>query len=378
MTTTAVFDEFKRLEHEFKSAIDRRDDAATERLNNAIADLEGKMRDMEKAANRPSVEGHSAEDAESKSAFTAYMRKGDKLEAKAMSTLVQTEGGYTVPKQLAQAILLAKQDIPALRSVANVISVSTPDFRIPFSPTGAAAAWTGEKDVRNETAAPTIVEIVPKFGELTAKPFVTQTLLEDSAYDIESFIISSVATEFARAEGAAFINGDGVNKPSGLLSVTTALTADSARAFGTVQHVTSGAAADITSADKLMALTMSLKAGYRSNGKWLANRDALLRARVLKDSTGQFIWRAGLEAGQASTLLGYEVVEDENMPAVAAGSLSMAFGDFKAAYTIADRIGVSMIRDIYSHDPYVAFKTRMRVGGVVVDTNAYKLLKTGA
>jgi HK97 family phage major capsid protein len=378
MTTTAVFAEFKRLEHEFKSAIDRRDDAATERLNNAIADLEGKMRDMEKAANRPSVEGHSAEDAEAKSAFTAYMRKGDKIEAKAMSTLVPTEGGYTVPKQLAQAILLAKQDVPALRSIANVISVSTPDFRIPFSPTGAAAAWTGEKDVRNETAAPTIVEIVPKFGELTAKPFVTQTLLEDSAYDIESFIISSVATEFARSEGAAFVNGDGVNKPSGLLNVTSALTGDATRAFGTVQHVTSGAAADITSPEKLVALTMSLKAGYRANGKWLTNRDALLRARVLKDSTGQFIWRAGLEAGQASTLLGYEVVEDENMPAVAAGSLSMAFGDFKAAYTIADRVGVSMIRDIYSHDPYVAFKTRMRVGGVVVDTNAYKLLKTGA
>ncbi|WP_434404771.1 phage major capsid protein [Sphingobium sp. DN12] len=377
------FNELKTLEHEFKAAIDRKDEAATERLNDAISAQEAKMRDLEKLVNRASVENeNAAADQEAKSAFLGYMRRGATAEFKAMSVTggnpVGSEGGYTVPKQLAAAILTAKQDMGALRSVANVISVSTPDFRIPFSPAGAAAVWVGEKDVRSETNAPTIVEITPKFGELTAKPFVTQTLLEDSAYDIEQFVIASVATEFARAEGAAFINGDGVNKPSGLLNVTTALTGDATRAFGSVQHITSGAATDITNADKLLATTMALKAGYRVNAKWLTNRDGLLRARILKDANGQYIWRAGLEAGQASTLLGYEVVEDEFMPAVAAGSLSMAFGDFKAAYTIADRVGISMIRDIFSHDPYVAFKTRMRVGGVVVDTNAYKLLKTGA
>lgn len=378
MSNTALFDELKRLEHEFKSSIDRNDEAATVRLNNAIADVEAKMKDLEKAANRASVEGVSAADQEAKSAFLAYARAGDTPEVKAMSALVPGEGGYTVPKQLADSIRVAVQDASPFRSIASVITVSTPDFRIPFAPTGAAAVWTGEKTARVETDAPTIVEIVPSFGELTAKPFVTQTLIEDSAYDVESFIITSVATEFARSEGSAFINGDGTNKPKGLLNVTTALAGDATRAFGQVQHVTSGAAADITSPDKLIALTMALKAPFRANAKFLSNRDALLRVRTLKDSNGAYIWRAGLEAGQASTLLGYEVVEDENMPAVAANSCSIAFGDFKAAYTIADRVSISMIRDIYSNDPYVAFKTRMRVGGCVVDTNAYKLLKTAA
>ncbi|ATP18561.1 phage major capsid protein [Sphingobium yanoikuyae] len=377
------FNELKTLEHEFKAAIDRKDEAATERLNDAISTVEAKMRDLEKVANRAAVENEAAAaDQEAKAAFSSYMRRGSTAEIKAMSATggdpVGSEGGYTVPRQLASNIRVLLTDLSPFRSVANVISVSTPDFRIPVSPAGAAAVWTGEKAARNETGAPTIVEVVPTFGELTAKPYVTQTLLEDSAYDIEQFITSSVATEFARAEGAAFISGDGVNKPKGLLSVTTALTADAARAYGTVQHVTSGAASDITNPDKLLALTLSLKAPYRVNAKWLTNRDALLRARTLKDTTGQYIWRAGLEAGQASTLLGYEVVEDENMPLVAAGAIPMAFGDFKAAYTIADRVQISVLRDIFSADPYVAFRTRMRVGGVVVDTNAYKLLKVGA
>lgn len=374
--TTALFDELKRLEHEFKASINRNDEAATERLNSAIGDLESKMRALEAAANRPQVDAITSE---AKAAFTSYLRAGDqKMEAKAMSALVPGEGGYTVPKEIEANLARALVDISPMRSIARVITASTTDYRIPFSVGGTASSWVGEKAARPETVAPTIVEIVPAFGELYASPFVTQTLLEDSQFDIESYIVTEIATEFARAEGAAFLTGDGTNKPKGLLTTPTALTTDATRPFGTVQHVTSGAATDITSPDKLVDLVQSLKAGYRANAKFIASRDGVARVRKLKDSTGQFIWRAGLEAGQASTLLGYEVVEMEDMPAVAAGSLSIAFGDFNAAYTIADRVGVSLLRNPYSNAPYIAFQTRQRVGGAPVDTAAYKVLKTGA
>ncbi|VWX51765.1 phage major capsid protein [Novosphingobium sp. 9U] len=368
--------ELKTLETEFKSAIARADTAATDRLNTAISDMEAKIKAFETAANRPAITGDVSSEAESK-AFDLYLRKADKAETKAMSALVPAEGGYTVPKVIDNAITKLMIDISPLRSVARVVSVSTPDFRIPVSTGGAASAWVGEKAARPETAAPSLTEIVPAFGELYASPYVTQTILEDSQFDIASYVAGEVANTFAQAEGAAFLNGDGTNKPRGLLSVTTALTADAARGFGQVQHVTSGAAADIT-ALKLIDLVHSLKAGYRSNAVFLMNRDTLGRVRKLQDTTGQFLWQASLQAGVPSTLLGFPVIEAEDMPTVAAGSLSIAFGDFTRAYVIADRVGTSMLVNPYVAAPYVAYQSRKRVGGTVVDSTAYKLLKTGA
>jgi len=368
--------ELKNLETEFKSAVDRAETKQADALNMALTELRAEIKALETAANRPAIVSNITTDNETK-AFNMYLRGGDSVEIKQMSALVPAEGGYTVPKLIDSQIQKAVVDISPMRSVARVISVTTPDFHIPFSVGGTASAWVGEKDARPETAASSLVEIVPSFGELYASPFVTQTILEDSAFDIASFVTSEVATEFARAEGAAFLLGDGVKKPKGLLNVTTAFTADSTRAFGTVQAVKTGDAAKIT-ADSIIALVHSLKAAYRPNARFIMNKDTLGQVRMLKDTTGRYLWQDSLQSGVPGLLAGYEVVEAEDMPNIAANSTPIVFGDFQRAYTIADRVGMSMLYNPYIAQPYVTYQTRKRVGGCVVDTAAYKLLKIAA
>lgn len=338
--------------------------------------LETKVNAIETAAGRPGA-GNVTVEAETK-AFDSYLRNGVITpEMKAMSAGVPAEGGYTVPKVIDSEIRKRLTDISAMRGVARVISVSTPDFRIPVSLGGTKSKWVGEKEARPETDSPTITEITPKFGELYASPFVTPVLLEDSQFDIAGFVAGEVATEFARAEGEAFLTGNGDGKPSGLLNVTTAVTADKTRAFGTVQHLVSSVVKGL-SADDLIALVGSLKAGYRAGSKWLMTKATKTAIRGFKDTSGQYLFQPSLQAGMPDMLLGYEVVEMEDMPEIDAGTLPIAFGNFEESYTIADRVGMSMLYNPYSNAPYIAYQSRKRVGGVVTNTESYKVLKIKA
>jgi HK97 family phage major capsid protein len=375
-----VINELQKLATDFKAAVDRNDEAATMRLNDAISIIEGKMKALEAASNRPSANDTTdAGEAEYKAAFDLYLRKGDRSpEMKSMSAGTASEGGYTVPKVIDSQIRKLLVDVSPLRSLATVLSVNTTDFHMPFSTGGTNSSWVGEKDTRAATNTDTITEIVPPFGELYAKPLVTQTLLEDSQFDIAGFIAGQVATEFARAEGNAFILGDGVKKPSGLLAPTLAATADATRAFGTVQYIASGAAAALTNPDVLITTVHSLKAGYRTGAGWLMNKATLAVVRTFKDANGQYLWQPSLQAGVPSTLLGYPVYEAEDMPSIAANALPIVFGNFPRSYVIADRVGMSMLVDPYTQQPYVAYGSRKRVGGCVVDTQAYKVLKIAA
>lgn len=341
-----------------------------------IEALEAKVSAMETAAGRPGA-GNVTVEAETK-AFDSYLRNGVITpEMKAMSAGTLSEGGYTVPKVIDSQIRSLLVNISPMRSVARVISVSTPDFRIPVSVGGTASKWVGEKDTRDETASPVITEITPKFGELYASPFVTPIPLEDSQFDIASFVAGEVATEFARAEGDAFLNGNGTGKPSGLLNVTTALTGDKTRAFGTVQHLVSSLTLGFN-ADDLKALVATLKAGYRANAKWIMTKATKAAVGMLKDGNDRYLLQDGISAGDPDRLLGYDVVEMEDMPEIGANALPIAFGDFGTSYTIADRVGMSMLYNPYSNAPYVAYQSRKRVGGVVTNTESYKLLKIKA
>jgi HK97 family phage major capsid protein len=348
------------------------------RLNDAISDAETKAREIETAAGRPSIGATGVNEDEAKSAFLNFARSGNDAEIKAMSASVPAEGGITVPKVIANSIQSLLIDISPIRQIANVVSTTTPDLHIPFNAGGTASVWTGEKTARTETAAPSMVDVAIPFGELSAMPLVTQQLLEDSYFDIEAFLQGEVATEFARAEGAAFVNGTGVSQPKGFLSYTTAATADTARAFGTIQHLATGGAGTAPTADHLTALIFLLKAGYRAGSVFVMSRAMLGSVRGLKDSTGRFLWEQSMQAGTPSTLLGYPVYEAEDMPAVGTNAYPVAFGNFKAGYTIADRVGLSVLRDPYSNKPYVSFYTRKRLGGAVVDSSAIKLIKCSA
>ncbi|PZP16871.1 MAG: phage major capsid protein, partial [Sphingomonas hengshuiensis] len=186
--------------------------------------------------------------------------------------------------------------------------------------------------------------------------------------------------EFAKAEGAAFVNGNGTNRPRGFLASPTVATGDATRAFGTLQYLASGAAGDFAAnpQDRLIDLVQSLRAPYRQGAVFVMNSATLARIRKFKTSDGAFIWSPGLAAGQPATLLGYPVVEAEDMPDIAAGSLSIAFGNFRAGYLIAERSETAILRDPYSNKPFVTFYATKRIGGCVSNSEAIKLMKFAA
>jgi HK97 family phage major capsid protein len=188
-----------------------------------------------------------------------------------------------------------------------------------------------------------------------------------------------VDTAFAEQEGAAFVNGDGTNKPKGFLAST--IVADSAWSWGNLGYVASGAAGAFAAAspsDALVDLVYSLRAGYRQNASFVMNRKTQSAIRKFKDAQGNYLWQPPASAGAPATLMGFPLVEAEDMPDIAANALAIAFGDFRRGYLVVDRAGIRILRDPYSAKPYVLFYTTKRVGGGVQDYAAIKVMKFAA
>ena len=352
-----------------------------------IADVKSEIEALEKRMNRPGAPGEADKArAEHKAAFQKFMRKGDDsnlgdLQRKAYNITTDADGAYAVPEEIDRDILAKLVDVSPIRQIATVRAVGTSDYKKLVNIHGTASGWVDEDDARTATDSSQFAQVTPFMGELYAYPQATQQMLEDVFFNAEAWIGEEVATEFARAEGAAFVSGDGTKKPKGFLAYTTAATADSARAFGTLEHVATGVAADWAASnpqDILLTLVYKLKAGYRGNARWVMNKGILAEVRKWKDTTGNYIWRPGLEAGQPDTLLGYGITEAEDMPAKAANALPIAFGDFSRGYLIVDRAGVRVLRDPYSAKPYVLFYTTKRVGGGVQNFDAIKVMKFAA
>ena len=271
--------------------------------------------------------------------------------------------------------------ISPIRAVANVVTVGTAGYRKLVTSGGTPSGWAGETDARGETATPTFHEIVPSFGDLYANPAASQAMLNDAAFDLEGWLAQEIATEFARAEGSAFVAGNGTSKPKGFLTYAATTDGDAVRAFGTLQYVPSGAAGGFAAsnpADKLVDLVQTLRAPYRQGAVFVMNATTLAAIRKFKTADGAFLWQPGLAEGRADTLLGYPVIESEDMPDIAANSLSIAFGNFQAGYLIAERGETAILRDPYSHKPFVHFYAVKRVGGGVSNSEAIKLLKFAA
>lgn len=336
---------------------------------------------VESAITRPVLSGAHTPDAGKAAFVNGYLRRGSEVELKSVTGTVPADGGYAVPQEIDAAIDATLRDISPIRSIANVVRVGSAGYRKLVTQNGVTSGWASETATRPETATPTFNEIVPSFGELYANPAATQAMLDDAAFDVESWLAEEIATEFAKAEGAAFVNGDGVHKPKGFLRSAVASTGDATRPFGTLQYVAAGAAGGFASAnpqDRLIELVHALRAPYRQGASWVMNASTLATIRKFKTSEGAFIWQPGLSSGQPDMLLGYPVVEAEDMPDIAAGSLSIAFGNFRAGYLIAERTETSILRDPYSNKPYVHFYATKRLGGAVTNSEAIKLMKFAA
>lgn len=335
----------------------------------------------EVAVVRPHLSGARIADPAKAAFVDGYLRRGSEVELKSFSGAVAADGGYAVPKEIDAIIDATLKGISPIRSIANVVRVGSAGYRKLVTQNGVTSGWASETATRPETATPTFNEIVPSFGELYANPAATQAMLDDAAFDVEGWLASEIATEFAKAEGAAFVNGNGTNKPRGFLQAPTAVTSDVTRPFGTLQYIASGAAGAFVASnpqDKLVELVHALRAPYRQGASWVMNASTLATIRKFKTTDGAFIWQAGMAAGQPDTLLGYPVVEAEDMPDIAANSMSIAFGNFKAGYLIAERSETNILRDPYSNKPYVHFYATKRLGGAVTNSEAIKVMKFAA
>lgn len=320
-----------------------------------------------------------------KSAFFNLVRTGnpDRLsddERKAMQVGSDSDGGYLVPTPTVGRIVQRVFETSPIRQIASVMTISTDALEGLNDNDEADAGWVGETGARNDTDTPQVGKYRIEAAEMYAQPKATQKLLDDAAVDVEGWLAAKVADKFTRVENLAFVAGDGVAKPRGFTAYPTAATADSTRAWGTLEHIVTGANGDFgatTPADKLLDLVGAFKDQYLQNGRWVTRREVMTKVRKFKDGQNQYLWQPGLQAGQPQQLLGFPVTIAQDMPTLATGSLSMAFGDFKEGYQIVDRIGIRVLRDPYTSKPYVKFYTTKRTGGGVLNFEAIKFLKFG-
>lgn len=336
---------------------------------------------------RPALAADSAvrpQPSEHKAAFDAYVRSGAsealrQIETKAMSVGSNPDGGYLVPVELDTAIAERLAMVSPIRSIAGVRGISGSLYKKPFVISGPATGWVGETAARPQTASPQFDVLSFPAMELYAMPAATATLLDDAAVNLDDWLAGEIDQVFAEQEGMAFVSGDGVNKPKGFLSYTTV--ANASWTWGNLGHIATGVAGAFAASnpsDSLVDLIYALKAGYRQNATFVMNRRTQALIRKFKDSTGIYIWQPPATASGRASLIGFPLADTEDMPDVAAGSLSIAFGDFRRGYLIVDRQGVRILRDPYSAKPYVLFYTTKRVGGGVQDFDAIKLLKFAA
>ena len=366
-----------KLEASFE-ALEQGDDGQVAALKDELALLKRRIDEGVIAGQRPALDGVKTV---SSTAFVEqYLRRGSEsgLEQKAIGSAVDSAGGYAVPREIDEAIDHVLTAISPIRAIANVVKVGSANYRKLVSTGGAPSGWVGFEGARVESATPTFTEIVPASGDLYANPAVSQQMLDDAMFDVEKYLANEIGIEFARAEGMAFVKGTGVSQPLGFLSSPNAATADGVRAMGSLQFLGTGTAGAFPAAnpqDRLMDLVQTLRQPYRQGAVFVMNSTTAMAIRKFKTTDGAYIWQPGLISGSPATLLGYAVVEAEDMPDIAANSLSIAFGNFKSGYTIAERNATQILRDPYSHKPYVHFYATKRVGGQVTNSESIKLLK---
>jgi HK97 family phage major capsid protein len=310
----------------------------------------------------------------------AYMRVGaDNRRFSEVRNLMEVgsdpAGGYTVTPDMSGRIIKKIFETSPARQLFSVMSIGTDAVEGLIDRDDLDTGWVGEKQPRPETGTPDLGKWRIDVHEQYAMPKVTQKLLDDSSFDIEAWLSARVADKFARVENTATFSGDGVNKPRGILTYTTAATPDATRNWQVFEHIASGGTTGITNTDFLINLVMALKAAYRTGANWTMNRKTLGYIRTLKDGDGNYLWQPDFGQRQGGTLLGYDIVEAEDMPDIASNALSVGFGNFKAAYQIVDRMGIRVLRDPYTEKGFVKLYTTKRVGGDALDFDAAKFMK---
>jgi HK97 family phage major capsid protein len=357
-----------------------RAESAIATLRSDVDEVKARVDRIGRAAVRPALATSETENPEIKGFVDGYLRRGREAEVKSLSGTVPADGGYAVPRQIDAAIARELTEISPIRAIAQVVQTGSAGYRKLVTTGGTASGWVSETAARPETDTPNFAEIAPPTGELYANPAASQAMLDDAGFDLEAWLAAEIAMEFARAEGAAFVNGTGFDQPEGFLNAPATTATDGVRPFGTLQYIGSGNATGLGSEPevRLIDLVHTLKAGHRQGASFVMNSATLASVRKLRTLDGGFLWQPGMVEGQPDRLLGYPVVEAEDMPDVAAGTCPIAFGNFRHGYLIAERSATQILRDPFTNKPFVHFYATRRVGGQVLDGAAIKLLKIEA
>ncbi|MGT2514793.1 phage major capsid protein [Sphingomonas panni] len=376
-----------------EAKVDPLDAAQFEKISAAVTDLEKSLNDI--AAKQAAYElngsggGRPAPgDPDYTNKFLAYMRDGGNegsLKAlhgagtprAALTEGSNADGGYTTPAEWDRTIAGRLKLISPMRQHAQVQSTSKAGFIKLFTDRATGSGWVGETATRPATSTPTLTPLAFGLGELYANPAASQTILDDSEIDIEAWLAGEVETEFERQESIAFLSGDGVNKPFGLLTYLTGAANAARHPWGDIK-VTKSGDANLIKPDPLIGMVYDLPAAYAPNAKFFSNRSSLSAIRKLKDGQNNYLWQPTYVAGQPSTLMGYALVDMPDMPSAIANAIPLLFGDMARTYLILDRIGVRVLRDPYTNKPYVMFYTTKRVGGGVQNPDAMKAYQIAA
>ncbi|MBN9543530.1 MAG: phage major capsid protein [Alphaproteobacteria bacterium] len=364
-----------RKEYEIKAfgAADSVTESSLNNLHNVMEGLNDKIENLQASISRPTreVKNYTSSD-DHKSAFTEYLRKGTdnnlaKYEQKALSVGSESDGGYFVTRDMQHKIADNIANSVSMRRLATIQKISSDAIEILEDYQKMDTGWTSETNIVTDTTTPKISKKIIPVHEMYAQPKATQKLIDDASIDIESWLEDKIAMSFAEMEENAFIKGDGMGKPKGILSY------QNGKEWGKIEQIQSGIQGGLN--DKsLMKLVYSLGENYASRTSFIMNRQTTHLIRTLKSESGQYLWSPSLQFGAPDTLLGIPVIHSEAMPLPTKDALAIALGDFKSAYMIVDRANVKVMRDPFTEKPFVKFYTTKRVGGDVVNFSAIKLL----
>ena len=357
------------------------------KLDKISADMETQRKAFEAfeaKANRPGA--GSGDDNEEKQAhrkaFDRFLRKGDasgleELQRKAMNSYSDPDGGVLILEEMDKVIDRIVPTISAMYRLANVVTIGTQKYSKLVKKSGMAMRRVANGATGGETTEPTYAEIEIEAFAAEIEPWVHNETLQDSFIDLETDLANEAAIGFAEGAGSEFITGNGVGKARGITAYD--VIANSSYAWGKIGYIVSGksgAFASVAPADKIVSLQHALKAAYRPGAVWLMNDATLGTARQMKDGSGTYyLWNPDPQGAFGGRFLGSPVEVDDNMPDIAAGAYSMAYGNFARGYTIVNRAGTTLIRDNITAKGKTKFNFRRRFGGGIHNFEAIKLLK---
>jgi len=405
-----AFTEFKKVNDERIEAIKKGNDAKAAELDVTLAKINSeiakqsqikqtaeaeinlmreRLEELEVRASNPKKTVQDKVKDDYKDAFCNWIRnKGQspndeqklhELMKKDVTIGTGAGGGFAVPEQIARDIELMEKKFSPVRNLVKVVQVGTSDYKELVNIRGATSGWVGESGARTATATPQLREVTPTHGELYAYPQASEWSLDDVFFNVDAWLAENVAQEFALLEGDAVIRGDGVSKPTGMTNSAPTNVADQfppSRAAAVYQFIANVDAGLLIKADALIDTVYTLNSEYRSGASWAMNSVTTGAVRKLKDSTNQYLWQPGLQAGQPDMLLGYPVATWEQMDSPVNNGHPIAFGNFRRGYVLVDRVGLRVTRDNVTNVGFVRFYVRRREGGIVLNNDAIKFIKT--